>query len=206
MRTLAVIAASIVAGQYFWLSDTWTAYGISMNIQLFMVWALVFSIIPYSRLIEKSAAFIFAISYFWDVVAYSFEPTGWAIALNGATVIGWLLWVIYRPYTLQSAKVDLDYVYWFAHKPDNFTGFIHSLIDPKPLGGYGIATDGSAYLYRHGEFQVVPIDNMPKSMIYFKAMKRNNAITSYLISKVGARWGIRNNCIVTRIMCYVYAR
>jgi len=199
MKIIFCIAASIVAGQYFWLSDTWQAYSVSLNIQLFIAWFLVFYLMPYSRLVEKSAAFLFALSYVLDMLN---APIYVSIATFGI----WLLWVIYRPYTLPSAKVDLDYVYWFAHKPDNFTGFIHSLIDPKPLGGYGIATDGSGYLYRHGEFQVVPMDNMPDGVIYIKAMKRGDKITSYLISKVGAKWGIRSNCIVTRIMCYVYAR
>ena len=199
MKTIVTIAVSIALGQYFWLSDSVDAYAISLNAQLFIAWALVFCFIPYSRLMEKSAAFIFALSYIADVFSVP-------IIVNVAMFGAWILWVIYRPYTLPSAKVDLDHVYWFAHKPDDFMGFLHSLIDPKPLGGYGIATDGSAFLYRHGEFQVVPMGNMPDGVIYIKAMKRSDKITSYLLSKVGAKWGIRNNCIVTRIMCYVYAR
>jgi len=199
MRTILCIAASIVAGQYFWLSDSIDAYAISLNAQLFIAWALVFCFIPYARLMEKSAAFIFALSYIADVFSVP-------IIVNVVMFGSWILWAIYRPYTMPTEKVSSDYVYWCAHKPDNFIGFLHSLIDPKPLGGYGICTDGIVYIYRHGEFQAVPIDNMPLGMIYIKAMKRSDNVTAYLTSKVGSRWGFRNNCIVTRMMCNVYAR
>jgi len=192
MKTLIAIAVSIALGQYFWLSDTVDAYAISLNAQLFIAWALVVYFIPYERLLEKSAAFIFMLSYVSDIFAM---PIWCNVSVFGT----WMLWAAYRSYDVESDEIVPGSIYWVAHKPDKLSGLVLSMLSSKPLGGYGVLCNGIVYLYHHSEFKAVGQLSLPADMVYIKSsLKSTEKIEQYLQNNIGAKWGVFSNCLTVR--------
>ena len=193
MKTLLAIALSIIAGQYFWLSDTWPAYGISLNIQLVIAWALAFYFIPYTRLMEKTAAFIFALSYVWDVAASFLPISDYAIAINAVVVISWLAYAWFRSYDFKSVIPDVDYVYRVAHKPDTFQDFLLSLWN-HPVGGSGVWIRGKMYAYHKGS--LCEFDRVTEKSVFLETgIKASEGMEAHLKSRVGEKWTLAKNCL-----------
>ena len=192
MKTFLAIAVSIVAGQYFWLSDTWFAYGLSLNIQVAVAWALAFYFIPYSRLMEKTAAFIFMLSYVVDIVAYLLPISDYAVAINFVVVVAWLAFAFKRKYTLESVVPEKGKLYKAVYYPDSWYGFAVSLLK-YPVASYGVYLDGKVYAYRHHSFQ--KYDMQERTILLETDVELTPARRKYLEGKLGVKWTWRNHCL-----------
>lgn len=200
MKSLLAIATCIILGQYFWLEDTSEIYKASLNIQLVVAFLLASHLVPYGKLWEKSALFIFAQSYAWDSLAFLLPNNFYVIAANVVVFGGWMLFVLFRRDSVASDILTDEHVYIIAKRPDSFGGFLVSLFG-DPYGAYAHYLKGTVFYYHKGKYLSMPVYkyNMAGKTI----IKSNIEITSKVMGKattmLKSRWSILNNCLTVLI-------
>lgn len=197
---LAIIIADILAANFYEVLsiDPWYAMEVSYNVRLFAVWCFVSCIIPYSRLMLKSLAFIYALTYSWDACQIAFVDESnlvFASAINVLIFLPWLFMVKYRSYDVGCDPLISNRIYWVTHKPDSFVGFLLSLFG-NPIGGSGVMFGGIVHIYHRGVFKKIDADRMPESTIYIDSgINLNNNIREYVNGFVGKDWHFYRNCL-----------
>jgi len=193
---------------FFWL-DPWDAFAVSMLVRMFVVTFFVMWLIPYKHLLVKSAAFIYSLSYAFDIIQYLFvhdRLLPYAVGLSFFVFIPWLFYAWFRSYEVTSDKLEPGVVYFAAHKPDTFLGFMLSLITERPLGGSGVLVNDTVYMYRHGVFRKHRLSVMPDCVVYTKSsIKADSETIEYLEGMVGKSWQPWRNCLTMKARMFHHA-
>jgi hypothetical protein len=199
---ILLIAVDAVIGQahYFILHED--TYGASLLIQQFFLAAFIFCLIDYKYIVLKTISFVFMLSEVGDVVQYlSLDSNGIAPFVSVMLFVPWLIYAIYRTYDVESAEPQPDMIYKVAHKPDDFTSFICSLIFEKPTSGSGVLLNNVLYIYRHGEFSKIDFNRLPKERVIIMetGFHKDDRTIKYLQSMLGHAWMPWSNCITMQV-------
>jgi len=206
---LDTIFANTYESIFFWM-DAWDAFSVSLLVRLFMVTFLVSWLVPYKYLLVKSVAFIYSLTYAFDIIQYTCanDPMlPFAVGLSFFVFVPWFIYSWFRSYDVKSEEVNHDFIYFVAHRPDSFSGFLLSLFTDRPLGGSGILVGDTVYLYHRGVFKRFKKYQMPANTVYTNSNIRFNIWTvEYLESMVGKTWHLWRNCVTMKLRMMGHAR
>lgn len=202
---ILLILADTLVGQahlYDFGIDPWFTFGASLMFQQFMLALFIYYIVEYKHLILKTLTFIFMLTEAWDIVTYlNVENTNTAAFLNILFFVPWFIYAVYRSYDNECVKPEKDMIYKVAHRPDNFTGFLGSLIFEKPTSGSGILINDNLYIYRHGEFEKLDFKKLKKKRLIITStgFHKDSKTIAYLQSMIGKSWLPWQNCITMQV-------
>jgi len=192
---ILAILIDTALGQYFRISDTWEWYDQSILWSNALWVFVVVCLIPYRHLATKTIMAIFFLSELWEVAQFYAPHASDSVLLacNVAIFVPWLLYALFRSYTIPSARPKRGMLYRVTKRPHNVLGFILSLWG-RATQGSGVWCNGKVYSYHKGKFKVV--NRTPRNALVIATGKKSSAeIENKLNTKVGEMWTWRNNCV-----------
>ena len=202
MKTTIFLASVFMATSAATIfSESWNIYDLCQLMTILALSWVLFSVLPYNKLLLKSVAMLYVIDSVWSLLQfYANGSLAWYLELlNIFIFIPWIIYALSRSYEARSVPILDGGVYWLANIPKNISGFIISLFG-EPLGGFSLYMDGRLYGYKNGKFEArsLDADRLNVYAIEARAME-SESLRQLMQSMVGLKWGFMNNCVTLRL-------